>query len=675
MAASRLNILLTVVFVLFDVLIFRLAYVQLFEGEMYEKRVNGINVKKVRYPLPRGKIYDRNNQVIVDNEASNTIVYIKTENDSDKDMLEVAKKLSMHISIKTDKVTERDMKDYWISTRPKKARMKLTDEEQQSQALTDKERYQMQLDRIDPSDLKEIGNDEKKVLAIFREMKKGSAYTPQPIKDEHVTNEEIARVSEALNEIPGVDILTDWDRSYPYGKTFLSVLGSTSSREEGIPKENLDYYLSKGYSRNDRVGKSQLEYQYEDLLRSSKSVTEIQTNGNGDVIRTYKTSAGELGKNLILTIDIDLQKKVEEILTAELIDAKMHGGGEFLEKAFVVMMNPVTGEVLAMAGKQIEEVNGKWKAADYALGTVNSSFEMGSAVKGATVLTGYETGAIQPGQSFLDEPIYLMGTPVKKSVWTMGMVNDQTALKQSSNVYMFKTAMSIIGNTYHRNMKLPFNSKALETFRFYFNQFGLGIKTGIDLPNEAGGYIGKGESPGYLLDFTIGQYDTYTPMQLTQYVSTIANGGYRVQPRLLKEIREPGLENQDRAVIQSVQPVYLNRIDMDKEMVERVQEGFRKVFHEKGGTASFYFNKPPYKSYKIAGKTGTAESFYYDPELRKTYTDKPTNNLTLVGYAPYDNPEVAFSVVVPNARTNSHPISQKIGQGIMKAYFEGDQAD
>ncbi|MGW6302099.1 peptidoglycan D,D-transpeptidase FtsI family protein [Peribacillus butanolivorans] len=673
--SAMLNIILTVVFVLFTVLVFRLAFVQLNEGEMYEKKLNSTNVKEVRYHLPRGKIYDRNNQVIVDNEASNIIVYTKKGNETDQELLEVATKLSAYISIKTDKITERDMKDYWIVTRPKKALKKLTDKELQNQELTNKERYQRQLDRIGESDLKEIGNGEKKVLAILREMKKGYAYTPQPIKVEHVTNQELARVSEALNEIPGVDILTDWERTYRYGELFRSVLGSTTSREEGIPKEKLDGYLSKSYSRNDRVGKSQLEYQYEDVLRGTKSVTEIETDRKGNIVRTHEVSAGEPGKDLMLTIDIGLQEKVEEILTAELINAKRNGGGAFLNKAFVVMMDPVTGEVLAMAGKQIEEVNDKWVATDYALGTVNSSFEMGSSVKGATVLSGYESGAIQPGRSFLDEPIYLLSTPVKKSVRTMGMVNDLTALKQSSNVYMFKTAMSMLGKTYYRNMKLPLDSNAFETFRYYFNQFGLGVKTGIDLPNEASGYRGQGGSPGYLLDFTIGQYDTYTPMQLTQYISTIANGGYRVQPHLLKEIREPQMEDQDPVIFQSVSPVYLNRIDMDKQKVERVQEGFRKVFHEQGGSAASHFNKQPYKSYKIAGKTGTAQSFYYDPELRKTYTDKPTNNLTLVGYAPYDNPEVAFSVVVPNARTNSHPISQKIGQGIMEAFFEDDDQD
>lgn len=140
--SAMLNIILTVVFVLFTVLVFRLAFVQLNEGEMYEKKLNSTNVKEVRYHLPRGKIYDRNNQVIVDNEASNIIVYTKKGNETDQELLEVATKLSAYISIKTDKITERDMKDYWIVTRPKKALKKLTDKELQNQELTNMERYQ-----------------------------------------------------------------------------------------------------------------------------------------------------------------------------------------------------------------------------------------------------------------------------------------------------------------------------------------------------------------------------------------------------------------------------------------------------------------------------------------------------------------------------------------------------
>ncbi len=125
------------------------------------------------------------------------------------------------------------------------------------------------------------------------------------------------------------------------------------------------------------------------------------------------------------------------------------------------MMNPKNGEVLSMAGKQLVEENGETKVQDFALGTMTSSYPMGSTVKGATVLTGYQTKAIQPGSYQLDEPIVLKGTPKKSSWKTMGSINDLTALKMSSNVYMFKTAMNIAGVQYVRGGTLDVPKKSI----------------------------------------------------------------------------------------------------------------------------------------------------------------------------------------------------------------------
>ena len=129
-----------------------------------------------------------------------------------------------------------------------------------------------------------------------------------------------------------------------------------------------------------------------------------------------------------------------------------------------------------MAGKQLVNEDGQTKVNDFALGTMTSSYPMGSTVKGATVLTGYQTGAIQPGAVQLDEPIKLKGTPTKSSWKTMGYINDLTALKMSSNVYMFKTAMNIAGVQYVRGGTLDIPQKAFDTMRYYFGQFGLGVK-------------------------------------------------------------------------------------------------------------------------------------------------------------------------------------------------------
>ncbi|TGW14414.1 penicillin-binding protein, partial [bacterium NHP-B] len=164
---------------------------------------------------------------------------------------------------------------------------------------------------------------------------------------------------------------------------------------------------------------------------------------------------------------------------------------------------------------------------------------VGSAVKGATVLTGLQTGAINLNTTFLDEPLWIGDSPNPKKSWRVGLgtLGIQGALEQSSNVFMFKTAIALGKGQYKAHQPLNLQTKAFDTFRYYFSQFGLGVKTGIDLPNEATGYKGSQRLPGFLLDYSIGQYDTYTPLQLAQYVSTIANGGYRMKPQLVKEIR------------------------------------------------------------------------------------------------------------------------------------------
>jgi penicillin-binding protein A len=665
----RLNILFLIVFICFSILIIKLGTLQIVKGEDFRKEISRTENHIVREPVPRGKIYDRYGRIVVDNDGKNAISYTKAKDTKQDEIFEVAKNLAKLIVVKTDKLTERDLKDYWILTRPEEAVAKLTKAELSNKKLESKDLYKLQLERISEDDLSNISMKEKQVAAIFREMAKGYALTPQIVKNDDVKIEEIARVSENLESLPGVDVFTDWKRMYPNGDTFRSILGNISTDEEGLPANLLDYYLSRDYSRNDRVGKSQIELQYEQVLSGQKAKTEYEVGQSGKIEQSKMISEGKRGKDLVLTIDLELQKKVEEILEKQLVAGKQNGGGPFLDRAFVVMTNPKTGEVLSMSGKKLTFKNGKYEVDDYALGTFTSSYEMGSVVKGATILTGYQTGVIQPNTYLVDEPIQLASTPIKKSWRTMGRINDLEALKRSSNVYMFKTAIRSLGSEYYHLMKIPLNYDAFDTYRYYFNQFGLGVRTGIDLPSEAAGLPGS-NSPNFLLDFAIGQYDTYTPMQLAQYVSTIANDGYRAKLQMVKEIREPNLESDLGQIQHSFEPVILNRVDMKDEYIKRVQEGFRQVYQESGGTATSSFGYKPYSDYNLAGKTGTAQSFYYDSEKKKLYVDEPTFNLTIVGYAPFDNPEVAFSVVVPYVKSDKHPINKLIGQDIIRAYFE-----
>ncbi|CAG9619317.1 peptidoglycan D,D-transpeptidase FtsI family protein [Sutcliffiella rhizosphaerae] len=677
---SRLNLLFFAVFLLFSALILRLGFVQIVFGEDYRKEVDRTENVTVNTLVPRGKIFDRFENVVVDNTPLNAITYTRMQTTTSKEQLEVAKKLSEIITMDTDNIPLRDRQDYWILTRPEEAEALITDEDRDKVAngeIEESDLYRLQLDRISESQLAEITEEEEEVLAIFREFNRGYSLTPQIVKNRDVSAKEFAMVSEMLSELQGVDITTDFVRSYQFGSTLSSIFGKVSTSDSGLPSERVDEYLARGYNRNDRVGTSQLEAQYENVLQGNKARVRNVTDTAGNLLHQEKVFDGQRGKDLILSVDMEFQQKVEEILSNAIIETRANpsAGARFLDRAFVVVMNPKTGEVLSLAGKQLlrNEETGQMEINDHALGAIQEAYEPGSTVKGATVLAGYQHGVIAPYSSFYDTPLYIGRSEAalrKASYTNMGSITDLTALERSSNVYMFRIAMAIAGANYTPRQPLFIPPSAYDTFRAYLAQFGLGVETGIDLPRESSGVEGPDKSlPGLLLDLSIGQYDTYTTLQLAQYVSTIANGGYRMKPQLVREIREPSNDEGLGPVVKPFQPEVLNRVDMTDAEIAHVQEGFRRVYHGTSGTAK----SSTAKKYKPAGKSGTAESVYrvqHDDGSRSNYE---TLNFNLVGYAPYDDPEIAFAIMVPYASTDFNVtggVSTRIGDAVMEAYFD-----
>ncbi|WP_408006780.1 peptidoglycan D,D-transpeptidase FtsI family protein [Pseudalkalibacillus sp. A8] len=644
----RLNILFLAVFLLFTTLILRLGVVQIVHGDSFKAEAERQENVTAKLDAPRGKMYDRYGRVVVDNEPVFSITFTRTNNMKPDEIYEIAKKLSGYIEKGTDELTERDKKDFYLSYKADQRKIYeklLTRKEMED--LDDKEQYLLVIDRLEVDQLN-LSEEDEEIAAIWREMIRGYSLTPQRVKVD-VPQKEIAVISEHLEEFDGtIDIKPDAQRTYPFDGTLKSIFGKVGQ----IPSELIDGYVLEGHDRNDLVGTSFLEEQYESVLRGSKTKINYVTDKSGNPIGKPIEDQGSRGHDIILTIDMELQKRVEEIVEREILDARQkYSANNKLNSSYVVMANPHTGEIYSMVGKVLED--GKFKDAPF--GNVYNQYPMGSTVKGATVLTGYQTGVIEPGTVLYDTPLKLPGTPIKKSYRNMGYVSDLEALQQSSNVYMFRIAMRIAGYDYENKRGFNNREEAFETMRYYFNQFGLGVPTGIDLPYEDDGYNGGSQALGNLMDMGIGQFDTYTPMQMIQYISTIANGGYRMQPHLLKEIKKPDVSADEQGdTIYEFQPNILNRVDMKQEWIERVQKGLYMVMNTTKGTASSYFKN--IEGYEAAGKTGTAQ---YDGD---SYL------LSLVGYAPHDNPEVAFIVVSPYAEEGG--INNKIGRGILDAYFD-----
>ncbi len=494
-------------------------------------------------------------------------------------------------------------------------------------------------------------------------MNNGYYYAEKVIKNDGVTDEEYAAIGTNTDSLVGFSTKLDWEREYPYGNTFRTILGSVSSSSSGLPAELKDEYLALGYSLNDRVGISYLEYQYESVLKGTKTKYTMDSNGDYVVLEE-----GNKGNDIVLTIDIELQKEIEDIIEKELIYTKENDKyTENFDRAFVVISDPNTGEILAMAGKQIVKEDDTYKFYDYSVGVINESITPGSSVKAASHMVGYVTGNLKIGEVRNDACIKIAATPLKCSYTTYGRINDLQALSYSSNTYQFLTAINVGKGKYRYNKPLVLKSNSFEVYRNIFSQFGLGVKTEIDLPNEGLGYKGSGKEPGLLLDYSIGQYDNYTPIQLSQYINTVANEGNRLKPILLKSVYKPnkkGLTN----VIYSNDPVVLNKVEADNKYFKRIKEGLQLVF--KNGTGYGFIDN----NYKPAGKTGTSESFVDTDGDGKIDTE--TLSTSLVAYAPYDNPKVTFTIITPNVGTGDinfnqmSKVNKRLSQKISKKYFE-----
>ncbi|MCY7947866.1 penicillin-binding protein 2 [Bacillus atrophaeus] len=683
--AWRMNLYFLVVFVLFAALIFKLGVVQIVEGEKHIEDAQKANAKTAYYPAPRGKMYDKQKRVAVDNQAVPEIVYVSTSKTTTEDKLKTAKNLSSYISIDTKFLKDRDLRDFWLASHPKKAPKLLKKSEDD---LNGTEAYKRQVKRVPEEELKALKKNKKEleIAAIFTRFSSGNSYEPQVVKsmdpnkisgngsegsllDESkntslkpksdLTYEEVSLVSEHLEELPGIDVVDDWTRKYPFDKTLYSVFGGVTTPEQGLLSDRKDYYLTRGYSRNDRVGKSYLEYQYEDYLNSHKAKVEYVENSKGEVTSQKTIDKGSRGYDLQLSFDMELQAKVEKIIEEELRNSRARGN-YMVDRAFVVMMDPNNGDILTMAGKRIDlETN---KLQDYAIGAFTTQYEMGSSVKGATVLSGYQAG-LPHYQTFVDRTLYFKGKLKKSSYTNMGSITELTALQRSSNVYMFNVAMHIAGVTYKPYGALPADQEDLRKMRNYYSQFGLGVKTGIDLPQESAGMQTTPDAVGGLiLDLAIGQYDTYTPLQLVQYMSSIANGGYRIQPRIVTSVHKPGRDDKLGTMIEERQPKILNKINNSASDIEQVKAGLKKVTST-GGTAAGVFG-----TNDVSGKTGTAQTFYYG--TNKNWWGLSTYNLTFAGYYPSTNPQVAFSVVVPSVRDDHDEITKKIEGRAIDAYVK-----
>ena len=626
------KVYLIIIFILFTIITSRYLYLSIYKHDYYyEKYLNATN--KIVYGLnaPRGRILDCNGKVLVDNIGINTIVYHNFDNN---DSLTIAKKL-LTILDNPEEASLEEQKNYYLKYN--NTDNLLTTKEQElyeRRKLTPKEVETIKLNRLDK--YLNYTKEEKQLIHLYYLLNNGYFYDNKIIKLDS-SNKECALVNEA--NLPGLTCEYTTKRIYLYD-TLNDIYGKVGP----ITKENKDYYLNEGYSLNDSVGLSYLEKQYDSYLRGTKAKYYVNDDNTLTLINSSKQ-----GNDLILSIDIDLQLKINDILKKYLKQASKYKHTEYFNSSYVIVSDPSTGEIIASTG--LSKIKDTYY--DITTNILTSSFTVGSAIKGASHTVGYQNNLIDIGKKINDSCVKLYLVPEKCSYKKLGLIDDITALKTSSNYYQFMTAIKLTGNTYKYNMKLPVTEKHFDIYRNTFASFGLGSKTGIDLENESTGIKGSAIAPDLLLNLSIGQYDTYTPLQLTNYINTIAMDGKRYALHYLKEVKN------NNKTIYTYEPILLNQVTSN---FKRLKEGFKQVVNN--GTGSGYTDK----KYKPAGKTGTSEVVY-----QKGLT---TINHTYVMYAPYDKPKYSIVVLSPNISYNNKkdnyiaPINRYISKEVSKLVFE-----
>lgn len=564
------------------------------------------------------------------------------------------------------------------------------------------------------------------------------------------------RIEQESVFLPGVRVIPQPVRRYPSGEFTSHIVGFMGP----LPDEN---WLDLGYERDDRVGWSGLEVSMEGELSGVKGEREIEVDWTGRELRQIGDTTEPLaGLNLHLTLDLELQKQVYDIVLRQMEEVRNTPRRDFytgetslpeIESASVVVLNVNTGEVLAMVNVPTFD-NNRFSTevpVDYYLGLARNDYEPllnhaiagqyppGSTFKLVTAAGALQEGTIAPNR-MLEAPGRIVipnrfapndpGRSQEFVCWinqtpqgSHGMMNMLLGLANSCDIYFYK-----ISGGYNQNDERV-EGLGIDRLQNYANQFGFGRTQGIELPIEAPGNIpteqwkainyGEPWSTGDDYNAGIGQgFVTATPLQVTQMAAIVANGGFLYRPSVIHHMTDDAgnlvVPNGDGRLIMVLrdedgdvryedrqgnpveasevdvpvrfdengeyifQPDVLNTVDVDQRWLDLIAEGMHMV-NDEDGTGSGYVDWLDEFGVDTAGKTGTAEFCdniaiergwcrFEDVELRRIL---PTHSW-YVGYAPYENPEIAVAAFVFNGDEGSK-VSAPIVREVMAAYFNVDQ--
>lgn len=470
----------------------------------------------------------------------------------------------------------------------------------------------------------------------------GSLLNPILIK-ENIGQDQMLLLMEKAEEFPGIKIEKTAVREYADSIIFSHILGYQGKIERKELENNPDYMLT------DYIGKQGVEKTYESYLRGTHGALQVEVDSMGNAKREVGIINPKPGNDLILGIDAGLQKKIYDSLSANLEKAKVKTGA-------AVALNPKNGEVLAMVtlpsydnnlfsqkisqGQYLEFINDPNKPLFNRV--VSGEYAPGSVVK--PILA---TGALSEGVISASTVIDGMGGVLRIGSFsfrdwkTHGPSDVRTAIAESNDIFFYS-----IGGGYGNIEGL-----GMSRMKKYYNMFGYGNRTGIDIPGEEDGFIpdeqwkqerfGERWFIGNSYHASIGQgYVTATPLQIANSIAAVANGGTLYRPHIVSQIRS------EDGSITDIKPEILNKIPLSREILQISREGMRKTVT--GGTAQQLKDLPV----EVAGKTGTAQ-----------FGNENKTHSWFVSYAPYDNPEIIMAILMEGKNEDSAsavPITKEV---------------
>ena len=663
---TRLNLLFAIVILLFLAIIGRLLYMQVLHKDFYENKLASASQTRVTMGSARGEIYDAAGKPLVQNTVKQVVSFTRSNKMTAADLKDISKKLLDYVTVTSPELTDRQMADYYLAdTEVYKKTVEALPKDKRYDSdgnqLSESELYNNAANSIAANQM-DYSEDEKKAIYLFSQLNSVGNFATGNIQTDPLSDTQVAVIASASKELPGISISTSWDRKV-LETSLSSIVGTVSSEKSGLPAEEVDAYLKKGYSLNDRVGTSYLEKQYEEVLQGKRTVKEIHLDKHGDMESVENIEEGSKGKNIKLTIDLAFQDSVDSLLKSYFNSELANGGAKYSEGVYAVALNPKTGAVLAMSGIKHNLETGD--LTPDSLGTVTNVFVPGSVVKAATISSGWENGVLSGNQTLIDQPIVFQGSAPINSWYTpyygFFPVTAVEALEYSSNAYMVQTALGMMGQTYQPNMTVKTNQleSAMGKLRATFSEYGLGASTGIDLPEESTGFIPKEFDLANYLTNAFGQFDNYTPMQLAQYVATIANNGVRLAPHIVEGIYDNNDKGGLGELIQAINTKEINKVNISESDMAILHQGFYQVSH---GTSPLTTGRAfsDGATVSISGKTGTAESYVAGGQ--------EANNTNAVAYAPTENPQIAVAVVFPHNTNLTKNVGPAIARDIINLY-------